>query len=62
MVLTSNGGSGSDPGEGALETAPMPTGDSRRENCPLSIEDTVTIHIDAGLCFRDQNGGVLNRR
>lgn len=62
VVVTGNGGLGFDPEDGALEMAPTPTGSSRRENYPLSNEEIVTIHIDAGLCFCDQNGGVLNRR
>ena len=37
MVLTGNGGSGSDSGEGALETATMSKDSSRRENYPISI-------------------------
>ena len=36
MVLTGNGGSGSDSGEGALETATMSKDSSRRENYPMS--------------------------
>jgi len=37
MVLTGNGGLGSDSGEAALETATMSKDSSRRDNYPLSI-------------------------
>ena len=61
VVVTGNGGLGSDPEDGALEMAPTSTDGSRRETYPLLNEEIVTIHIDAGLCFCDQNGGVLNK-
>ena len=37
MVVTGNGESGFDTGEGAWETATTSTEGSRRENCPIQI-------------------------
>ncbi len=38
MVVTGNGGSGSDSGEGALETATTSKEGSRRANYPILIQ------------------------